>query len=864
MKTLKHLLTALLLMVATVAMAYDFEVDGIYYNIVSEATVSVSGKNSSVAGEVVIPDKVVYNGVTYIIRSIAQNAFSRRTEMTSVIVGDSVKTIAANAFYNCSGLKEVTIGHSVSKIDIYSFTGCTGILKVTFNNKNISHGFSNKTSIKEVVISDNTVTIGDGAFYMCTGLEELVIGNNVVSIGEQAFRYCSGLTKIKIPNSVTEIEGSAFSDCTGIGEFTIPDSVVRIGDLAFYGCTNLKKVRIGNGVKTLGDAVFQKCSNLSSVQLGKNTETIGKSAFAYCSSLKEIIIPKSVTTIGDEAFSDCSALHKVIIEDGNTILSLGYVPSANKGLFGYARLDTVYLGRNLNYNDEYTPFAVQKNLKSVEIGDSVTVISSGAFKECIISSIMIPNSVISILDNAFYKCSFNDINIGNSVADVGDYAFYQCSGIDKISIGFGDSGTGLVGKYAFSYCPDLEEVVIEKSLTGIDKYAFYACSSLEKLKIGDGVKAIEDNAFGYCTDLKEVTFGKRVNYIGNSAFVGCDNIETIYALPSRAINCGEQVFSDNAYKYATLYVKENSIGSYETTEPWSKFYIETVRDFTLTYVVDGVVYKTETLEYGTAIEPLAEPTKRGYTFSGWSDIPATMPAEDITITGSFTVNTYAVTYIVDGEVYAIDSIAYGCEIVLRDEPVKEGHTFSGWSEIPATMSDEDITITGSFTVNTYVVTYIVDGTVYVTDSVVYGAEIVPRDEPTREGHTFSGWSEIPPTMPAANITIMGSFAVNNYTVTFMIDGEVYETMSVEFGAEIELPTPPEKEGHTFSGWLGVPDTMPAEDIVIEGKFIADDTGINDVKNESSNVRTVYDLQGRKVDNPTNGIYIVNGKKVFVK
>ena len=159
MKTLKHLLTALLLMVATVAMAYDFEVDGIYYNIVSEATVSVSGKNSSVAGEVVIPDKVVYNGVTYIIRSIAQNAFSRRTEMTSVIVGDSVKTIAANAFYNCSGLKEVTIGHSVSKIDIYSFTGCTGILKVTFNNKNISHGFSNKTSIKEVVISDNTVNL---------------------------------------------------------------------------------------------------------------------------------------------------------------------------------------------------------------------------------------------------------------------------------------------------------------------------------------------------------------------------------------------------------------------------------------------------------------------------------------------------------------------------------------------------------------------------------------------------------------------------------------------------------------------------------------------------------------------------------
>ena len=190
MKHLKHLFTALLLMVVTVANAYDFEVDGIYYNIVSETTVSVAGKNSTVVGEVVIPDKVAYNGATYIIRSIAQNAFSRRTEMTSVIIGDSVKTIATSAFYNCSGLKEVTIGYSVSKIDTYSFSGCTGILKVTFNNKNIGHGFSNKTSIKEVVISDNVVSIGESAFHGCSNLTNIKIPNSVTTIGNSAFKYC--------------------------------------------------------------------------------------------------------------------------------------------------------------------------------------------------------------------------------------------------------------------------------------------------------------------------------------------------------------------------------------------------------------------------------------------------------------------------------------------------------------------------------------------------------------------------------------------------------------------------------------------------------------------------------------------------
>ncbi|MBQ8450873.1 MAG: InlB B-repeat-containing protein, partial [Bacteroidaceae bacterium] len=162
--------------------------------------------------------------------------------------------------------------------------------------------------------------------------------------------------------------------------------------------------------------------------------------------------------------------------------------------------------------------------------------------------------------------------------------------------------------------------------------------------------------------------------------------------------------------------------------------------------------------------------------------------------------------------------------------------------------------------------YKIDGETYATDSITYGATITPIAEPTKEGHTFSGWSEIPETMPAKDIIVEGSFSVNSYTVTFMIDGDVYETATVEFGAEIELPTPAEKPGYIFSGWLDVPTTMPAKDIVIEGKFEIDTTGINTVtldleKNE------VYNLKGQRITeskNLTRGIYIVNGKKTLVK
>ena len=244
-----------------------------------------------------------------------------------------------------------------------------------------------------------------------------------------------------------------------------------------------------------------------------------------------------------------------------------------------------------------------------------------------------------------------------------------------------------------------------------------------------------------------------------------------------------------------------------------------VNSYTITYKVDGEVYKTETVAYGTVITLIDEPTKEGHTFSGWSEAPETMPAKDIVIEGSFTVNSYTITYIVDGEVYKTETVAYGAAITLIDEPTKEGHTFSGWSEAPETMPANDIIIEGIFNVNSYTITYKVDGEVYKTETVAYGTVITLIDEPTKEGHTFSGWSEAPETMPAKDIVIEGSFTVNSYTVTYMVDGEIYKTETVEYGSKISLPEHPVKEGYTFSGWKNVPETMPANDIEITGSFV---------------------------------------------
>ena len=402
---------------------------------------------------------------------------------------------------------------------------------------------------------------------------------------------------------------------------------------------------------------------------------------------------------------------------------------------------------------------------------------------------------------------------------IGNEAFKNNEALTGVTV---PDGVTSIGKKAFYGCTSLNDLKIGKRIVSIDEYAFYGCSSLENLKIGDGVKSIEKYAFHGCENLKNIVLGKRVNYIGDYAFATSNKIETIYALPTRAINCENTTtaFHQNAYKYATLYVRESSIDSYETTEPWSKFYIEPIGDFTLTYMVDGEVYKKEKYEYDSEITPLALPEKEGHTFSGWSEIPETMPAEDITVTGSFSVNSYDVTFVVDGVVYQTVRMNYGEIITLPEEPTKEGHTFSGWDEIPETMPAEDVVIEGSFVVNSYNLVYIVDGEEYKRESVAYGTAITLSEEPTKEGYTFSGWSEVPATMPAQDITVVGSFSVNSYNATFVIDGEVYKTVPVNYGEAITLPEEPSKEGHTFGGWSEIPETMPARDVVIEGSFAA--------------------------------------------
>ena len=169
-----------------------------------------------------------------------------------------------------------------------------------------------------------------------------------------------------------------------------------------------------------------------------------------------------------------------------------------------------------------------------------------------------------------------------------------------------------------------------------------------------------------------------------------------------------------------------------------------------------------------------------------------------------------------------------------------------------------------------------DGEEYKAVDVAYGTAIEPETAPEKEGHSFSGWEGLPETMPAHDVTATGSFIVNSYLLTFYVDDvEIYSEM-LEYGAEVVEPVVEVDPGRKFLGWEEeVPATMPAHDVEIHG-YTTSVSAIDEIINNCDGPVDVYSISGymlmHEVDAKTvigklsAGIYIIktlDGKAVTI-
>ena len=266
--------------------------------------------------------------------------------------------------------------------------------------------------------------------------------------------------------------------------------------------------------------------------------------------------------------------------------------------------------------------------------------------------------------------------------------------------------------------------------------------------------------------------------------------------------------------------------TYDGSDGYVLYAILTPNQYTITFDTNGgTTIAPIKQEYNTDVVAPNNPEKEGYTFKGWDkEIPAKMPAEDMTITASWEANEYTITFDTKGgnEIAPIKQ-AYNTDVIAPDDPVKEGYTFKGWDkEIPAKMPAEDMTITASWEPKQYTIIFDTKGGNEITPiKQEYNTDVTAPKDPTREGYTFKGWDiEIPAKMPAKDMTITAKWEVNKYTITYDTDGGTeIEPQTLEYGENVKVPNNPTKSGYVFVSWdKEIPKTMPAEDVLVTASW----------------------------------------------
>ena len=640
-----------------------------------------------------------------------------RLEIESIVIEEGVKVIGEESFVDFDNLKSISLPNSLTAIHDRAFQYCI--------------------RLESLVIPENVISYGSGTFYSC-GLKSIVIGRSVQYVNGEDFAN-TNLTSISVQegnekydsrdNCNAIIRTSTNSLWVGCRNTIIPTSVNSIGSLAF------------NGV------------SINNLSIPESVTTIEMEAFKEC-RIDKIIIPKSVTSIGMYAFIN-STIREVVIEGG---------PSIGSGAF----LDC-------------------QELTSISFREKLSNLYSDAFDGCSkLFSLSFPEGTSS-LDISLRDCaSLTSIYLPSSMQSVSLWSFqtYCCFALKDV--------------YCYAKNPPalLNDNPNPYSFNAILHVPF---SSLEFYKEQRGW-----NGFKSIVSIEPVF---HLNYyVDGELYKSFEKIEGMEIVPEEALTKEGYSFSWGDIPQIMPAHNVDVTGTFS------------VNSYSLTYKVDNAEYKTMQVPYGTKLTPEAEPSMEGFTFSGWYGIPVTMPAHDVVVTGSFTVNSYTLTYKVDGEEYKTMTVPFGIQLATEPEPVREGYTFSGWSETPATMPAHDVVVTGSFTINSYTLTYKVDDEEYKTMTVPFGTQLTPEVEPVKEGFTFSGWSEIPKTMPANDVVVTGTFSKGQYTLKYVIDGEEYKTIKIDYNDPVTPEANPVRLGYTFSGWSEIPATMPAHDVVVTGTF----------------------------------------------
>lgn len=634
--------------------------------------------------------------------------------------------------------------------------------------------------------------------------------------------------------AVTTIGGNAFHGCTGLISVDIPTSVSYIGQTAFYACSSLTSVTIGSGVTNIGDGAFAG-SGLTSITIPANVTNIGKYAFAGCSNLATITVDG-----GNSKYDSRNSCNAIIETDLNKLVV---------------------------------------GCKGTTIPNSVTSIGESAFSDCTnLPSITIPASVTSIGEGAFMNCTnLASVTVyATTPPTLGDKAFFSCDGGLQIYV-FGDlvdtyqgatrwsdysgkitamtnpNGTCGVAPNASDVrwvltgtSPNYTLTIMKVGSTGAmedyggDDQPWYSnMGNISSIVIEDGVTRIGDYAFNGCNNanLTSITIPASVTSIGQDAFEDCTNLASVtFASGSQLTSIGPSAFTSTGLTTIEIPAKVTTIAS-STFEQCSS--LETVN------------FATGTLL--TTIDFLA--------FDGCTNLTSiTLPNGIKTIgDGAFfdCTNLNAVTLNSNPRIGAdaFEGIKAGATVTMNltsNGPVDEKYWMTFYNENYNFQADANTQVFKAALSDTKVsLTELTTDKIVNKDNAVLlkstASPIVMTLTSTNSENVFTG-NDLNGVSDPAGKTDDGKMYVLNYTAANGVGFYKLATGSKLGVGKAYLSY----SGGGASNFFGLDD---------------DGTTSIDVRSKMSEVRCdglYYDLNGRRVMNPTKGIYIVNGKKIVIK
>lgn len=576
---------------------------------------------------------------------IGKVAYGHKDLVTgNLTIDSSTKSIYYQAF-KYTDITSLVIPDSVEFIGYQSFMGCHYLTDISINGTVYNSAFSNCGNLQNVNISDS-IYIGDNAFKNCTSLSNIKLSDNLEAIGMNAFQN-TGLTSIDIPYTVVDFSngGGMFMDCS-----LLQSAIIR-GGSGFDTIT-------GNSENTLPQNIFKNCTSLSSVTLHGDIEFIQRGAFENCTALRSIILPKSVKDISFGAFKDCSNINIYILSTSRLPFAVDWPTSANKisdwpstakvyvreslvdsyknaasyqaatGSYNWA----YYYGNNVyaltdasiaempvfftdslvesicvnKYDTNNNGFVNELELAAASIISTyfsgkaihsftelkyftnVTAIPANAFLDCsVLKTVNIPSRITSIGSQAFKNCSKlttcsraydfeNTLTIGNDafrgssitsflmygVTSVGSGAFRDCKNLTSLP----GWSTASYPDYVCMGCSSLTEQAISFSVASIGVSSFQDCVSMKNQLTLRSVETIGAMAF-YGTSIDRVWIGSSCTSIGNSAFYN-DSLQYVYieatTPPSIAMSFPSSVIA--------IAVPDESVNAYKSASDWATFY----------------------------------------------------------------------------------------------------------------------------------------------------------------------------------------------------------------------------------------------------------------------------------------------------